>query len=120
MFKFIEGLPPRILAIEITGKITHEDYRDHLIPEAEGMMGAGPIKALCVVRSGLADFSPAAMWDDQAFGFKHWSDVSHMALATDHAWIKAAVAVFAPLSPTRIRVFPLAELAAATAWVIAA
>ena len=30
MFKLIEGLPPNVLAVEATGKVTHEDYRDIL------------------------------------------------------------------------------------------
>ena len=27
MFKFIEGLPPDMMAIEAAGKVTHEDLR---------------------------------------------------------------------------------------------
>ena len=38
MLKLIEGLPQNVLAIEAIGKVTHEDYRDTLIPKAEAMM----------------------------------------------------------------------------------
>jgi len=32
MFKILEGLPEGVMAIKATGKVTHEDYRDTLIP----------------------------------------------------------------------------------------
>ncbi len=38
MLRFIEGLPPNVLAFEAVGKVTHEDYRTILIPKAEAMM----------------------------------------------------------------------------------
>lgn len=46
MLKFIEGLAPGVIAIEAMGKVTHEDYRDVLIPKAEAIMGKGPINML--------------------------------------------------------------------------
>ena len=49
MFKFIEGLPPDVMAIEASGKVTHEDYRNTLIPKAEAMMAKGPIRMLYVI-----------------------------------------------------------------------
>ena len=118
MFKIMEGLPPDILGIEAEGKITHEDYRDVLIPKAEAMMQGGPIKALCVIRNDLSDYALEAMWDDQQFGFKHWSDFSHMALVTDSVWMRAATSLFAPFYPAKIKLFSLNELEMAKAWII--
>ena len=37
MFTFIEGLPSDVLAIEARGEVTHDDYRNTLIPKAEAM-----------------------------------------------------------------------------------
>ena len=50
MFKFIEGLPEDVMAIEATGKITHGDYHNTLIPKAEAMIAKGP--------QALARFQP--------------------------------------------------------------
>ena len=41
MLTFIEGLPEDVLGIEAVGNVTHEDYRDILIPRAEAMIGQG-------------------------------------------------------------------------------
>ncbi len=117
MYSFIEGLPPDVLGVLAEGKVTHADYRDRLIPKAEAMMRNGPIKVLAVVRNGLADYSVEAMWDDQTFGFRHWWDVSHMALVTDHAGMRTMAALFTPFSPAKIKVFALDELDAAKAWI---
>ena len=53
MFKFIEGLPPDVMAIEASGKVTHEDYRNALIPKAEAMMAKGPVRMLYVIGKGF-------------------------------------------------------------------
>ena len=68
MFKFIEGLPPDVLAIEASGKVTHEDYRDTLIPKAEAMMAKGPIRMLYVIGKDFTGFELEALWDDSVFG----------------------------------------------------
>ena len=89
MFKFIEGLPPDVMAIEAAGKVTHEDYRDTLIPRAEAMMAKGPIRMLYVIGREFTGFELEALWDDSAFGIKHWHDFSHAAVVTDNAWLRA-------------------------------
>ena len=49
MFRLIDGMPPDVLAIEATGKVTREDYHNTLIPKAEAMMAKGPIRMLYVI-----------------------------------------------------------------------
>ena len=68
MFKLIEDLPPDVLAIEATGKVTHEDYQNFLIPKAEAMMAKGPVKLLYVAGEGFDGYELEALWDDSAFG----------------------------------------------------
>ena len=84
MFKFIDGLPRDVMAIEATGKVTHEDYRNTLIPKAEAMMAKGPIGMLYVIGKEFKGFELEALWDDSAFGFGNWHDFTHIAVVTDH------------------------------------
>lgn len=118
MFAFIEGLPENVLGIEASGPITHQDYQ-MLEPRAEAMMGHGPVKALYILNDDVSEFSPQAFWDDQLFSIKHWRDFSHLALVTDSTWARGAAKLFAPFFPAHIKVFPLADLAAAKAWITA-
>ena len=117
MFKLIEGLPQNVLAIEATGKVTHEDYHSTLIPKAEAMMAKGPIRMLYVIGKEFTGFELEALWDDGKFGLKHWHDFSHIAVVADQAWLRAAVSMFTPFFRGEVRMFRLSELSAAKAWI---
>lgn len=117
MFRIIEGLPANVMAIEASGKVTHEDYRDTLIPKAEAMMGQGPIKMLYIIGKEFTGFELEALWDDSAFGVKHWNDFSHIAMVSDHPWLNAMVSMFKPFFHGDVRLFKLAELPAAKDWI---
>jgi hypothetical protein len=120
MFKFIDAMPPDVLAIEAVGKVTHEDYQTSLIPRAEAMMTKGPIKMLYVIGKDFTDFELEALWDDGAFGIKHWREFKRVALVCDRAWLRASVSMFAPFFPAEVRIFNLIDLPAAKNWVIGA
>jgi len=120
MFKMIEGLPPDVLAVEATGKITHDDYVKTLIPSAEAIVARGPLKALFVIGKELTGFELEALWDDAAFGLTHWRNFSRVAVVTDHAWIRAMTGMFTPLMPAEVRLFGLADLPSAKAWIAGA
>jgi SpoIIAA-like len=120
MFKLIEGLPPNVLAVEATGKVTHEDYRDILIPRAEALMGQGKLKMLYALDSDVSGFELEAIWDDASFGARHWSGFDAVAIVTDIGWIRAAVTMFTPLIPAKVKLFGLAEMAQAKEWIVGA
>ena len=120
MFRFVEGLPQDVLAIEASGKITHDDYRNTLIPKAEAMIARGPIKMLYVIGKDFAGFELEALWDDGAFGLRHWHAFSDIAVVTDHAWMRAMVSMFKPFFHGNVRLFGLAELPAAKDWIASA
>ena len=120
MLKLIEDLPPTVLGIEASGKVTHEDYQNILIPNAETMMAKGPIKMLYVIGDDFTGYELEALWDDGAFGVKHWHDFSRIAVVADHVWLRAAVGLFKPFFPHAVRLYRLSDLAAAKAWLTGA
>ena len=119
MFKTIEGLPSDVLAIEASGHITHQDYRDTLIPMAKGLIAKGPIRMLYVIGSDFTGFDLEALWDDSAFGFKNWHDFTRIAVVTDHTWMGGVASMFAPFFHGEVRLFRLAQLSAAKEWIAA-
>lgn len=120
MFKFIEGLPPDILAVEAVGEVTGHDYRDIFIPRAEAMMAKGPIKMLYVVGKDFTGYKLDALWDDSWFGLRHWHDFSRIAVVADVGWIRTMVGMFRPLMRAELRLFGLADLTAAKDWIASA
>jgi len=119
MLKSIAGLPADVLAYEASGQITHRDYQDTLIPQAESLMAKGPVRMLYVIGPDFTGIDLGALWDDSAFGFKHWHDFSRIAVVTDHAWMGGAVTMFAPFFHGQARVFRLARLSSAKEWISA-
>jgi hypothetical protein len=117
MFTFIDGLPPNVMAVEASGTVTHEDYRDIIIPKAEEMMAKGPIKLLYVIGSDFKSFEVEALWDDGKLGFTHRHNFNHVALVSDLTWIRASVGLFAPFFHCEVRLFRLSELLAAKDWI---
>jgi hypothetical protein len=120
MFKVIEGLEPDVMAIEAIGWVTHEDYRDVLIPKAGAMIGNGPIKSLYVLGNKFAGFQLEALADDSGFELQHWRDFSQIAVVTDHGWLQAVISVFLPFFHSQIRLLTLADLPAAKSWIAGA
>jgi hypothetical protein len=119
MFRFIDGVPPNVLAIEASGKVTHEDYRNTLIPRVEAMLARGPVRMLYVIGKEFTGFELEALWDDGSLGFKHWRDFSHVAVVADQAWLRAAVSMFMPFFHGEVRMFGLSQLPAAKDWITA-
>ena len=117
MFKFVEGLPPDVMAIEAIGEITHEDYHNTLIAKAEAMMAKGPIRMLYIVGKHFTGYKLEALLDDGTFGLKHWHDFSHIAVVTDYAWLLAMVGMFKPFFHGEVRLFRLSQLPAAKDWI---
>jgi SpoIIAA-like len=120
VLKLIDGLPPTVLGVEASGRVTHEDYINILIPNAEAMLAKGPINMIYVIGGDFTGYELEALWDDGAFGLKHWYDFRRIAVVADHAWLRAAVTMFKPFFPHEVRLFRLTDLAAAKAWIIGA
>jgi SpoIIAA-like len=96
MFKFIEGLSAGRDGDRIHGQGHARGLSTHAHPEAESMMTKGPIKMLYVIGKEFTGFELEALWDDSIFGIRHWHDFTHIALVTDHAWMRATASMFEP------------------------
>ena len=118
MLEFIEGMPSDVLAIEAVGKVTRDDYRTTLIPKAEEMLAKGPIKMIYVIGKEFTGYDLEALWDDGAFGIKHWHEFKRIAVVADLAWLRVSISMFAPFFPAEVRLFNLSELSAARDWII--
>ena len=118
MFKKIENLPDDVVGIEVSGKLTHKDYVETLIPMVESALAQrGRVKILCVFGDDFDGMELAAVWDDTKFGLKHWRDISHIALVTEQNWIRAMTAMFAPLFPGIVRIFGFSDIEHAREWI---
>jgi hypothetical protein len=117
----LTGMPAGTLGFRATGEIRPEDYDQVLAPELQRAIEAGGGLRTLYVIEDLDEIKPAALWADTRLGFnvgvRHHGAWVRSAIVTDIGWMANAAKFFAWMIPGEARVFPLAELEQAKAWV---
>jgi hypothetical protein len=105
-----------VVELTVEGGITRPDY-DRVVAEMEGVIArSGKLRLIEIIRDvGAIDSS--IWWRDVKWAYHHMKDVARCAVVTDKGWIGSVTRAVAALIPAEIRVFPIAELEAARAWV---
>ena len=118
MIEILQGYPDEVLAISGAGRITADDYRNVLVPEAEARIARhGCVRILYYLGPKYQTYSSSAVWSDILFGLSNWSKFGRIALVTDVEWIRASARLFAPFFHRALRLFGEFELDAASAWI---
>lgn len=119
MLEILKDYPDNVLAVSGTGRVTADDYRDVLIPEANRRIGKhGAIRLFCYLGPKFEGLTAGAAWADLKLGVSRWHQIGRMAVVTDVAWIKDAVLLFAPIFHHPVRTFANDEFEAAHSWII--
>ncbi|MCB1487876.1 MAG: STAS/SEC14 domain-containing protein [Bauldia sp.] len=117
MITEIAGMPGRVLGFSLEGMITKADYHDVLIPTAEAALKEGhKLRVMIVAGPAFEGYEPGAMWDDTAFGFRHFFDFERVAFVSDNEAYGAAVRTVGFLMPAMVQVFPVKDTDKAKAW----
>jgi hypothetical protein len=123
MVERMQDLPPGMLGFRVAGRITREDYADVLVPELHKAVEGGGVRALYVIEN-LDAIEPSALWADTKLGFdlvaRHHGAFERNAIVTDIEWMARATRAFGWMIPGEARVFGMAELEQAKAWVAGA
>lgn len=121
MIELLQDLPGNVVGFEAVGEVTSKDYTEVLDPAIRAAIAEnGSISVMYVLGDRFTGYSGAAMWEDAVIGteeFRHWQKI---AVVTDTPWVSHSVHAFAWMMPARIKVFPVADKAAALEWVAAA
>lgn len=121
MIERLADMPPGTVGFRVAGEIEDDDYEDVLVPELHRALEAGGGLRTLYVIDDLEEIEPGALWADTKLGFdlgvRHHDAWVRSAIVTDIHWMARATRLFAWMIPGEARVFPLAELAQAKAWV---
>jgi hypothetical protein len=124
MVERLHDMPPGTLGFRATGQITREDYAGVLVPELHKAIEDGSRLRTLYVIEDLDEIEPSALWADTQLGFdlavRHHGAWERSAIVTDIEWMARATRMFAWMIPGEARVFPLAEVEQAKAWVTGA
>ena len=118
MIELLKDLPRGVVGFEAIGEVRSSDYTEILDPAIkEAIAACGDISVLYVLGEQFTGYSGAAMWDDAVVGTEHFRHWRKIGVVTDTPWVTHTVHAFAWMMPARIRIFPVAEKAAAIEWV---
>jgi stage II sporulation SpoAA-like protein len=121
MIERLDDMPAGTLGFRVRGEIEREDYDDVLVPDLQGALkDGGKLRGLYLIED-LEEIEPGALWADSKLGFdllaRHRHALVRSAIVTDIDWMARGAKLFAWMIPGEARVFPLAELEQAKAWV---
>jgi hypothetical protein len=121
MIELLADTPAGTLGFRVSGEIEKEDYEQVLVPELRRALEAGGGLRTLYLIEDLDEIEPAALWADAKTGFdlglRHHDAWVRSAIVTDIEWMARASKLFAWMIPGEARVFPVAELEQAKAWV---
>jgi hypothetical protein len=118
VLRSMEGLPEGVVGLEATGEVTAEDYETVAGPAVErARQGGEKLRLLYVLGEGFTGFTSGAMWDDTKLGLAHPFSWDRIAVVTDDDGLRHLVKGFGWVIPGHVRLFPVADLGSATAWV---
>ena len=116
----IEGLPDNVVAIEVDGKVSRDDYERVLDPLVEqALRNSDKVRCLYVLGPDFEHYTLASLWEDTKVGVEHWRHWERIACVSDAGWVTHGVHAFGWLIPGAIRVFPSDQVDAAAKWVSA-
>jgi hypothetical protein len=76
MIEILQGYPDEVLAISGAGRITGDDYRKVLVPEAEARIARhGSVRILYYLGPKYQSFSTSAVWSDVLLGLSKCSSL---------------------------------------------
>lgn len=124
MIEPIADMPSGTFGYRGWGKLTAEDYHEVLIPPLRSAIERGErIRLLFQVGPGFDGLDAhAALEDAKAdlkLGVGHLSAWERIAVVSDEDWVRRSIGLFGWISPGELKLFALADLAAAEAWLTA-
>jgi hypothetical protein len=114
----LKGFPDNVLAFACRGQVTRRDYESVLVPAVEAaLMGRDKVRLYYQTGPDFTGIEAGAVLEDIKVGIEHLGRWERLALVSDVEWIRTTVRAFGFLLPGHLKVFRLAEAAAARTWV---
>ncbi len=118
MLTIVQGLPEGTVGAVAHGRVKRADYESVLIPALESALKRHDrVNFYYETGPDFSGFDPGAMLDDFSVGVRHLGHWQKIALVTDSDWLRHAASAFGFMVHGRMKVFPLAQAAAARTWV---
>ncbi len=106
----------RVIEVELTGKLTREDYETFL-PEVERRLQEFGKARVLMHMHDFHGWRLAALWQDIKFDLQHFRQFEKIAMVGEKRWQEWMSTICVPFTTGEIRYFHSDQLDAARAWV---
>ena len=121
MIERLDDMPDGTVGFRIDDDVEREDYTEILVPALKAAVDSGRGLRVLYLVEDLDEIEGGALWEDTKLGFdlavEHHSDWRRSAIVTDIDWMARASKLFLWLFPGEARLFRVADLERAKAWV---
>ncbi len=117
MFKILNLTKNNLIAFQVKGKVTREDY-DKLTPLLEKTSREYDTRKLYVEIDNIKGIEPAALWEDLKAYFQHYKDYDKIAIVGDGKVIEMLSKAAKPFVSGEVRFFRDPDLLTAREWVM--
>ena len=105
-----------VVEIVVDGTLTRTDY-DAVVAALDAAIAThGKLRVVEIIKS-IGHVDSSVWWKDIKWAVANFGKIGRCAVVTDHGWVGSITRAVAAVTPSEIRVFPIAEGEAARAWV---
>ncbi|MFY9210127.1 MAG: STAS/SEC14 domain-containing protein [Aestuariivita sp.] len=104
-----------LVEIRLDGRVTREDYEACIDKMQSFIDTHGTVKMVEIIDS-FSGFDPSVIWDGMKFDMRNIKHFSHVAVVSDLGWVSPAAKAAGAFISTKLRMFDLAHLEDARAW----
>ena len=115
MLKIHEHPDEDAIEVIVDGRVERAEYEANRDRMETFMAKRGRVRLLEVIRD-IGPVSPAVMWEDTAFAFRHWGDFSRIAVVTKEQWLSSLLASLQAFFAGEVKAFTLDRCEEAWAW----
>jgi hypothetical protein len=120
MIRILEDLPPNVIGVELSGRVTEDDYAKTLVPQIEEKQRQfDKVRLLYVAGNEFDGYSAGALWEDTKVAFKRPMSWEKIAVVTDEEWLRRAIRFFSWIVPGEVNVYSLADRERGQDWIAA-
>ena len=119
MIEQIQDLPVGTVGFIGRGRVTSEDYENVIVPDVEAAFAISrKLRLFYVLGEDFIEFGDGAMWDDFKMSMRHFTGWDRVAVVSDIGSLRATAQVFGFAVPGHFRLFAMAQLEQARAWIL--
>ena len=113
--KFNDENEGKVLAIQVSGKLTRADYV-YFAPEFERLVRLNGKLRMLFDLAGFQGWEGSALWECIKFDVKHFADIERIAMIGDSRWEQGMAAFCKPFTKATVQYFNHGKIAAAWKW----